>query len=140
MTNIRVFFDTKPLNLMKHRRVCLIKIGTIGAPRADYPNGGRLTQHCADLDGAGVGAQEFALTCSVFWVGGEKERIMHVPRGMIGREVELGEIIIICLDVRPLGHRKAERGENGDDLIPRLTQGMNTACLQPRRPDGQGDV
>ena len=73
-------------------------------------------------------------------VGLEKERVVHLARRMAGREVELGEIIVVALDVRPFGDGKAHLGENGGDLVHHLADRMDAAGLDARQGDRQRDV
>ena len=84
-----------------------------------------------------MGAQELALAVRV---GREKERVVHLARGVAGREVELGEIIVVGLDVRPFGDRKAHVGENRDDLVHHLADRMDAAGLDAGQADRQGHV
>ena len=84
-----------------------------------------------------MGAQNLAL---VMRVRLEKERIVHVARRMPGREVELGEIIVVALDVRPFGDGKAHVGEDRDDLVHHLAQRVDAAGLDARQTDGEGHV
>ena len=44
--------------------------------------------------------------------GAHVEGILHVPGGMVLGHVEGFEIVILELDVRPLGNRKAEGGKD----------------------------
>ena len=73
-------------------------------------------------------------------VGLEEERVVHLARRMAGREVELGEIVVVALDVRPFGDRKAHLGENGGDLVHHLADRMDAPGLDARQGDGQRDV
>ena len=65
---------------------------------------------------------------------------MHFARRMARREVELGEIIVVALDVRPFGDRKAHLGENGDDLVHHLADRMDAARLDAAQRNRQRDV
>ena len=82
-------------------------------------------------------AQELALAIRV---GGEKERVVHLARRVAGREVELGEIIVVGLDVRPFGDRKAHVGENGDDLVHDLADRMDAPGLDSGQANRQRHV
>ncbi len=63
---------------------------------------------------------------------------MHLPRGMIGRDVELGEIVVVELDVRAFGDGKTQIGEDRCDLVQHLGDRMDRALrVRARR---QGDV
>ncbi len=45
---------------------------------------------------------------------------MHLPRRVLGREIQRGEVVEVVLDVRPLGEGEAHLGEDGDHLVHRL--------------------
>ena len=63
----------------------------------------------AYLDGGGMGPEHD--------VGGHVEGILHVPGGVVLGHVEGFEIVILELDVRPLGNRKAEGRKDRDNLV-----------------------
>ena len=65
---------------------------------------------------------------------------MHFARRVPGREVELGEVIVVALDVRPFGDREAHVGEDGDDLVRHLADRMDAAGLDAGGRRGQGEV
>ncbi len=56
------------------------------------------------------------------------ERVVHLPRRMIGRDVELGEIVIVEFDVRAFGDGKAQIGEDRGDFVQHLADGMDGAA------------
>ena len=57
---------------------------------------------------------------------------------MIGRDVELGEIVIVELDIGAFGDREAEIGEDRTHFVEHLADRMDAALgFGPR---GQGDV
>src|SRR3546814_4781347 len=58
--HVAFLVDHQPLDLMEHRRVRGIVIGTEGAPRHDDADRRLLGQHVADLHRRGVGAQNLA--------------------------------------------------------------------------------
>ena len=99
--------------------------------------GGFWRQHRAHLHGAGVGAQQLALALGV---GREEERVVHFARGMAGREVELGEIVVVALDVRPFGDREAHVGEDRGDFVEHLADRMDAPGLDAGGAHRQGDV
>ena len=86
--------------------------------------GGFWLEHRAHLHRAGVGPQNLALAVRIRL---EEERVVHLARGVTGREVELGEIVIVALDVRPFGDGKAHVGEYRHDLVHHLADRMNAA-------------
>ena len=55
------------------------------------------------------------------------ERVLHLARGMVGRDVQLGEIVIVIFDVRAFGDGETQIGEDGGDLVQHLGDGMD-AC------------
>ena len=59
----------------------------------------------------------------------EEERVVHFARGMAGREVQLGEIVVVALDVRPFGDGKAHVGKNGGQFVHHLADRMDAAGL-----------
>ena len=77
---------------------------------------------------------------SPFVVRLEEECVVHLARRVAGREVELGEIVVVALDVRPFGDRKAHFGENGGDLVHHLADRMDAAGFDAGQRNGQGDV
>ena len=48
---------------------------------------------------------------------GEIERVVILPRRMLGRNVERGEIVEVGLDVGALGDRETHIGEDLGDLV-----------------------
>ena len=95
-------------------------------PRHDDAHGRPLGLHDADLHGRGVRAQE--------GVGREVERVLHVARRVIGRQVEGLEVVVVRLDLRPLRHREAQAREHGDDLVAHLGERMHARRAAGRRP------
>ena len=92
-------------------RACRDGLVSEDAAREDGPDGRLLPLHLAHLNGAGVGAQQDVR------VGVDKERVLHVARWMLGREVEGGEDVPVVFDLRSFGHCEAEPAKDVDDLI-----------------------
>ena len=65
---------------------------------------------------------------------------MHLARRMVGLEVELGEVVVVGLDVRPFGDRKAHVGEDRGQFVDHLADRMNAAGLGRRLAHRQRDV
>ena len=65
---------------------------------------------------------------------------MHVARRMVFREIQLGEIVVVGLDVRPFGDGKAHVGEDRGHLVGHLGDRMDAADLSRRLAHRQGDV
>ena len=99
--------------------------------------GGFCAEHGAHLHRARMRAQELAFAIRVRL---EKERVVHIARRMAGREVELGEIVVVALDVRPFGDGEAHLGENGGDLVHHLADRMDAAGLDAGQRNRQRDV
>ena len=98
--------------------------------------GGVRVLHGADLHRRGVGAQHHAALPS--GARRQVEGVVHLPRRMLRRDVERGEIVEIVLDVRALRRREAHLAEDRDDLVDGLADRMDAALGSgPRR---QGDV
>ena len=53
---------------------------------------------------------------------------MVLPGRMLGRDVEGVEVVPVALDLRPLGDREAEVGEDRGDLVGHLADGWMRAC------------
>ena len=129
--------DDEALDLMKHRRMRLVGIATVGAPRANDPDRRLLRQHRAHLHRARMRAQHFARAIRA---GIEKESVVHVARRMVRRKIQFREIIIVGLDVRPFGDGKSHVGENDRELVHHLAHRMDAPGLDPMRADRQGDI
>ena len=52
------------------------------------------------------------------------EGVLHVARGMVLRDVERLEVVVVELDLGALGHREAHAGEHVHDLVVHPRQGM----------------
>ncbi len=97
--------------------------------------GGLSFQHGAHLHRRGVGAQNMARAVGLL---GDIKRVVHLPRGMIGRDVELGEIVIVEFDVGTLGNGEAEIGEDRGYFVQHLAHRVDGASGLGTH--GQGDV
>ncbi len=108
------------LDLVEDRRVRGVRdVAAIDAAGNDHAHGRRLRLHRADLHGRRVGAQQ--------QVAGQEERVLHVARGMVRREVQGLEVVVVGLDLRALDHGEAEPGEDLDDLVLHPAQRMGGA-------------
>ena len=72
--------------------------------------------------------------------GVEVERVVLLPRRMLGRNVELGEVEIVGLDVRTFGDGEAHVGEDLDALVVDLADGMDAAVGDGAEANRQRDV
>ena len=62
------------------------------------------------------------------------EGVLLLPRRMLGRDVERGEIVEIVLDVGPFGDGEAHLAEDRDELVDGLADRMDAALgLGPHR-------
>ena len=129
--------DDQRLDLVEHRRVRLIAVAAIDAARRDDADRRLLRQHGADLHRAGVGAQHEREPSGLRL---EIERIVLLARGMLLGDVQLGEIVVVGLDVRAFGDGEAQIGEDRGDLVPDLAERMNAALGLGAGVHRQGDV
>ena len=125
---MRRLVDDEALDLMELWRMRRIRIDAVGAARADHADRRFLRQHGAHLHRARVRAQQLALA-----VGArvEEERVVHLAGRMALGKVQLGEIVVVGLDVRTLGDRKAHVGEDFGQLVHHLGDGMDAAGVRP---------
>ena len=65
---------------------------------------------------------------------------MHLARGVPLGKIQLGEVVVVGLDVRTFGHREAHVGEDGGEFVPGLAQRMDAAGVGRRVAQRQGDV
>ena len=68
------------------------------------------------------------------------EGVVLLARGVLGRDVELGEIVVVGLDVRPFGDGEAHVGEDLDHLVEHLADGVDAPVLQRPGAHGQRHV
>ena len=135
MAHVGALVDHQPLDLVEHGRVGHVVVAAVGAARRDDPVRRRLGLHVANLHRRGVGPEQHALARLV---GTEIEGVVHLPRRVLGRDVERREIVEVVLDVGPFDDPEAHVGEDRDQLVQHLADGMNGADrLRARR---QGDV
>ncbi len=66
------------------------------------------------------------------------ERVVHLSRGVIRRDVQLGEIVVVIFDIGTFGDREAQIGEDRGDFIKHLRHGMDRALRLGAR--GQSHV
>jgi hypothetical protein len=112
---------------MEHRRVGLVVVGAVDAARADDPHG-RLADplHRPDLHGRGVGPEEDGPGLDAVAQRGlvRVERVLHVARGVVGRDVQRFEVVPVELDLRPARDLVAEPREDAGDLLGRPGDGV----------------
>ena len=137
VAEMRALVDHQALDLVEHRRVGLIRVAAIGAARADHADRRLLRQHGAYLHRRGVRAQQEPRAVGL---GREIERVVHLPRRMAFREIQLGEVVIVGFDVGTFRHREAHVGENGGELVGHLADRMQAAGLSRRFAHRQRNV
>ena len=137
VAEVRALVDDQALDLVEHRRVGLVRVDAIGAARDDDADRRLLRHHGADLHRRGVRAQQQPRAVRLRI---EEERVVHVPRRMAFGKVELGEIVIVGLDVGTFRHRKAHVGEDRGQLVDHLADRMNAPGLRRRLAHRQRHV
>ncbi len=65
---------------------------------------------------------------------------MHFPRRMAFREIQLGEVVVVGLDVGAFRYRKTHVGEDGGELVGDLADRMHAADFGRRLAQRQRDV
>ena len=141
MAQVRGLVDHQPLDLMEHRRVRGVAVEAIDAPRRDDADRRLLRHHRADLHGARVRAQHLdGVVVALFARGLHVEGVVLLPGRMLGRDVELGEVEIVGLDVGAFGNGEAHVAEDLGHLVPHLADGMDAPFLQGPEPHRQRDV
>ena len=99
--------------------------------------GGLLRQHGAHLHRRSVRAQQQPRAVRLRI---EEERVVHRPRRMVFRKIQLGEIVIVGLDVGTFGDGESHIGENRGELVDDLRDRMDAADLERRFAHRQRDV
>ena len=131
VAEIQALVDGQHLHLVKHRRV-----GGIHGIAAIHPAGGHdphrwgVVLQMADLHRRGVGAQQLAVR--------QIEGVLHVPRRVVGRDVEGSEVVVVGLDLGALLHPVAQARKDVHDLLDRADQ--RVAMARRREAGGHGHV
>ena len=132
-----VFVDRQTFDLMEHRCVGLVIVGTVHATGANNAQGRAFGFHRADLHGAGVGAQHVGRT--VVALGTRHIKRIHLgTRRVVAGDVQRVEVIPIGVDARPFGDRKPQLGKDRGHFFGHLADGVDRTL--PRRARGQCDV
>ena len=137
MAHMRGLIDHQPFDLMKHRRVRLVAVAAIGAPRRDKAKGRVAGLHGADLHGACMRAKQKRL--AVFFRR-QVKRVMHLSRGVGIGNIQRGEIIKPALNVGAFSHIKAHAGKNRRKFFHGLADRMNAAFKLRIGFDRQGHI
>src|SRR5262249_2711190 len=129
VAEMRALVDDKALDLMEHRRVGLVGVDAIGATRDDDADRRLLAHHGADLHRRRVSAQQQprAVRLRV-----EEERVVHLAGRMALRDVELGEVEVVGLDIGSFRDRKAHVGEDRGQLVDHPADRMDATQLGGR--------
>ncbi len=131
MTQVNVPVDRQQFILMKHRRMGGIGIDAVCAPRRNNADRRFGVEHHARLHWRGVRAQHMLGTIGLFR---DIERVVHLARRMVGRDVQLGEIVIVKFDIRAFANGKTQIGKDRGDLVHHLADRVDRAAgLWPRR-------
>ena len=99
--------------------------------------GGFCAQHGAHLHRRGVRAQQHPRAVRL---RREIERVVHLARRMAFGEIQLGEVVVVGLDVRTFGDREAHVGEDRGEFVDHLADRMDAAGLGRRLAHRQRDV
>ncbi len=121
---------------MKHRRVRRIGIAAVGTAWHNHADRRLLYQHHPCLHRARMRAQDMPLPITLTR---DVERVMHLPGGMIGGNVQFGKIVVVVFDVGTLRHREAKIGKDGGDFVLYLADRMNKAARLGTRRQGHVD-
>ena len=106
MSHAHVPANQQALDLVKHRRVGLVRITSVHLARRDNPVRRRTFFHHPDLHGRGVRAQQPAIT--------EIEGIVHGACRVVRREIEQFEIVVVVFNLGAGCDIETQPGENAD--------------------------
>ena len=137
MAEVDAAINYQRFDLMEHRRVRRIAVGSVDPARRNEPQRRALRQHRADLNRRGMRAQQHlaALRIAVR----EIEGVVHRAGGMTFRHVERGEVVPVVLDLRPGCHGKAEIGEYLRQFVHHLADRVAAAFRRFRRGEREVD-
>ena len=120
-------------------------VAAIDRTDPDEPYRRRIVLHVPDLHRARMRAQQRqrSWNCTAPRRSGgnrilQVERVLHVPRGMIGGHIERFEVVIVVFDLGAFEHLVAEAREDLDHFIADQAERVTMAKL--RRAAGQRDV
>src|SRR6266700_2871913 len=137
VAEMRTLVDDEALDLVELRRMGRVRIDAVGAARTNHADRRLLAQHGAHLHRRCVRPQQHPRTIRLRV---EEEGVVHLPRRVAFREIQLGKVVIVGLDIRAFGDRKSHIGENRGQLIHHLAERMDPAGLRRRFAQRQGDV
>ena len=117
-------------HLVEHVAVGSVGVRAEDAARDEHLDGRLLAVHGADLAAGSLGAEQELI--------GQVEGVLHIAGGMVLRDVQAGEVVVVVLDLGGICHSKAHAREDVDDLVGDEGQGVQTA--HGAGLGGQGDV
>ncbi len=122
--------DHQALDLVEHRHVGGVGgVLAVHATRHDHVDRWWLRGHHPHLHGGGVGPQHRRAGLPHLHV----QRVVHVARGVVGREVECPEVVPVGLDLRPLRDREAHADEHVLELLHGLRDQVEVTGAPPGR-------
>ena len=134
-----VGIDRQAFDLMKHGRVAGVgRIVAMHRPGNHDANRRTHLLHRANLHRRGMRAQQQALALRLRLLSRDEERVLRVARGMVRREIQRLEIVVVGFDHRAFGDRVAQFLEYADDLVHRFDDGV--FCANGTADAGEGDV
>ena len=112
--------DHQTLDLMEHGAVGVIEgIGAVHPAGSDQPQRRAALLHRPDLNRRSMGTQQGAVV--------EVEGVLHRPGGMVGRDVERFEVVMVVLDLGTFHDVEADGAEEGFDAPAGQGQGVQPA-------------
>ena len=128
-----VAVDVQTLNLVKHT-VAARRDGLVAehASGSDDANRRLARLHGAHLNIGRVGTQR------PIWIAGQKEGVLHVPCGVLGRKIQRRKVVPVVLHFRALSHGESHAAKNVDEFVANLTHGVVRA--REAAPTWTGDV
>ena len=105
------------------------RVASIDPPGSDDAHRRLVRFHVSDLHARGVGAQQRGRALARPRLQGavEVERVLHVPRGMLGWHVERFEVVVVVLRLGSLQNLEPETSEDLFDLFPKDRERMAMA-------------
>ena len=130
----------EPLDLREGGRVRGVeRIVAVDHARNDHPDRRRRLHQRPDLHRRRVGAEQQAATrLALRRRGVEVERVVHVHRRVVRREVEREEVVPLGLHLGPDRDGEPELAEDLDDLVHDL--GDRVLCTDPAMPGRHREV
>ena len=114
------------------------EVAAVHHARDDHAHGRRVLLQRAHLHRRRVRAQQHALTRGRVLLSGEVERVVHVHRRMVRREVERLEVVPLALRLGPHRDREPELAEDRADLVDDRRDGVHRA--DPAAPRGHREI